>query len=413
MVLSYPFYQTRAASSPALQSPLDEDSSWTSPATEDTATMPGTPTDLEDDVVLTSTEVSPMRESFSTIRQREIQAEAANTLMYQKPPFRRRSSTKPRPDSPLEHNKRNSITSLLPWSCPVPTRKISVSSTTSRPGIRRASTVQTGEIHADGSPADSVNKIKRRPSQLSIRMRRESVAEKTKIQETLLASPKLSPRSARDLRSPNSALTIESHWSPDNSENEGGEEEEEMMPAQYSTARRVSRADSQMLPIFVRASRVTKEDLQSRRASNFSHLSRVTSVGSHGPTTEKTELVRLVTALQATHLDETRRLHEIIAGLSTKVAALERDLLYSTPSPSSSANSPLNATFPPAAYLASPRGSEVRWRTTAAYRLDKETGVGAGGLGNPFDMRSESPHGGMRRLSTLSSSPRTAAMGYI
>lgn len=226
-------------------------------------------------------------------------------------------------------------------------------------------------VHPMSSPA----------SDRSTQMRRESFADKVKLEETLSISPAPDKIAWKRIDSP----VQRSRWSPDNSDTEDLHDELQDELVEMSTVRRVSRADISTLPQFSRATRIgpVPGNEQARRAS-LAHFSRDASIfkkanlvskltksdlqeivehettntlpvvtklekgsqktvqpvaqqcspspskGSANSTEQSantpSDLLQLVTSMQLTQLEETRRLNGVIASLTQRLCKIESEL---------------------------------------------------------------------------------------
>lgn len=168
-----------------------------------------------------------------------------------------------------------------------------------------------------------------------VQMRRESFADKVKIEEALSRSPSRERIHWKQIASPRN-MSI-SHWSPDNSDTE-----EEI---QVTTARRVSRADAVSLKVFSKAAKIgptphrmslisqaRRESAESAIDSSASSTTSLEGIKEQpdSPTsnTSDQDIVKIITAMQAAHLQETRRLNEVITSLTQRLAGVENELAH-------------------------------------------------------------------------------------
>lgn len=385
----------------------DDDGSSHASHTDD-GSLSSTPTtpnggQESDPVIAADCEPSPMQRLDSA---REQEISPATLLTYRHPPVppKRHGSVG---QEQCTAQPRSSVHEILPWNTPtIRTRKIGDFSFSGHDrkcasSSRRASaTVVNTPYTILERRASLMTGSGRRASEMSTRMRRESIAEKFEMEHTLsrpsspaFVSPKrhsLCPSMARKVSAAFST------WSSDDDDDEDGVDRatdaEEMVmedvTAQLTTARRVSRTDSATLPIYLNKSRNNSCVAPTRHATTVTNQS------------DTSDVVRLVTALQATHLEETRRLNEIIASLSTKVATLENELFHAN----------ARAYMPGA--VATPSRSVDAWRSSA-YRID---GTRGSGMYDPHQQQqscSSKYFEQTRRMSAMSASPRSLSINQI
>lgn len=302
------------------------------------------------DITLASTHTSQMKKPSVTVREQEVASEACTAMLFGRNNRNRLS--------PSAISKSPQVKPISPTS---PYLDISQAIESHQVSHRRASTTALPR-RAPYHSSNPKKQLFRYSSDIATLMRRESIAEKLDMEMNL--SRCSSPIEAagvhrKTINSPTSSMLSrrdKSHWSPDNSdteeshpspleynEAEAEEETEDLAPAIISTARRVSRSfersnsmtlnqfssttfpSSPLSPTFpnmnnsknIAAAALSPN--QSRRGSRL--LVRATD--EEEPGTKSQELVRLIESLQSAHLEETRRLNDLITKLSEKVASLE------------------------------------------------------------------------------------------
>lgn len=316
-------------------------------------------TDTEDDaedVYLSSVESTASQHNSSSLRDQEIASEAPTSLLFGRSTSSSQSPISSASCAVSDSEEKSSIVqgthkkerASVPRTCESPYRR---ASTTALPQYEKFTWL-------NGSKPQS---FFRSATDLTTQMRRESIAEKIEVfkaisrsnslcsiggvQRRKIQSPTLLNRRSCELSPMNFVLSNEekSCWSTDETDNTTDDEmdskpklDDSNEAAVITTARRVSRSAESLYscgtPTCLKFSTSTFPDsptsvtfaqsprLVHRRGSRVSLSGTITGANS---STRPGDLVKIVTTMQAAHLEETTRLNALTTALSSKEAVLE------------------------------------------------------------------------------------------